>query len=290
MMRIVLTASSAVLRERLRTLVGGAAGAQTEPQAAAARAIGVSTAAAPSVARSAVATGGVASSAARVEIAGETSDPARAHALASRADVLLVWGGALLSRIADQLDPDQAAHDDLDAGDADLLESPSSDPASLDADTHDSDAHDLDAPRYADVPSYAIVAIANDRRVASALESLPVRGWAVVPEDASREELAAALTAADAGLGAMPVAWTARPRTRALEWVDDEVVDERLTSREQEVLEWLSQGLSNRRIAERLGISEHTVKFHINAIYGKLGASTRTEAVNRALRRGWLRL
>ncbi len=50
------------------------------------------------------------------------------------------------------------------------------------------------------------------------------------------------------------------------------VADERLTAREQEVLEWLSQGLSNRRIAERLGISEHTVKFNINAIYGKLGA------------------
>jgi DNA-binding NarL/FixJ family response regulator len=63
-----------------------------------------------------------------------------------------------------------------------------------------------------------------------------------------------------------------------------------LTAREQEVLELLAAGLSNRRIAERLGISEHTVKFHVNAIYGKLDASSRTEAVNHALRRGLLRL
>ena len=111
-------------------------------------------------------------------------------------------------------------------------------------------------------------------------------------EDATREELHAAIVAADAGLGAMPVEWLARaaPRDRTVSWDGDGIADERLTVREQEVLEWLSQGLSNRRIAERLGISEHTVKFHINAIYGKLGASTRTEAVNHALRRGWLRL
>jgi len=73
-------------------------------------------------------------------------------------------------------------------------------------------------------------------------------------------------------------------------WASDDGPDEPLTTREQDVLELLSLGLSNKRIAERLGISEHTVKFHVNAIYGKLGASTRTEAVNRALRRGLLRI
>jgi DNA-binding NarL/FixJ family response regulator len=59
-----------------------------------------------------------------------------------------------------------------------------------------------------------------------------------------------------------------------------------LTPREREILELLAQGLSNRAIAGALGISEHTVKFHLASIYGKLGASTRTGAVRRALRRG----
>jgi DNA-binding NarL/FixJ family response regulator len=59
-----------------------------------------------------------------------------------------------------------------------------------------------------------------------------------------------------------------------------------LTPREQEVLELLVQGFSNRRIAKRLGISEHTAKFHVNGILLKLGAGTRTEAVVVAARRG----
>ena len=63
-------------------------------------------------------------------------------------------------------------------------------------------------------------------------------------------------------------------------------VEEALTARELEVLELLAEGLSNRSTAERLGISEHTVKFHISAIYGKLGASSRAQAIRRAARRG----
>ena len=61
---------------------------------------------------------------------------------------------------------------------------------------------------------------------------------------------------------------------------------EPLTPRELEVLQLLAQGLSNRRIAERLGISEHTAKFHVNAIVTKLGAQTRTDAAIRAARLG----
>jgi two-component system nitrate/nitrite response regulator NarL len=56
------------------------------------------------------------------------------------------------------------------------------------------------------------------------------------------------------------------------------------------VLELLSEGLSNRRIAERLGMSEHTAKFHVAAIYSKLDVSGRTAAVNRALRRGLIKI
>lgn len=63
-----------------------------------------------------------------------------------------------------------------------------------------------------------------------------------------------------------------------------------LTPRELEVLELLAEGLSNRLIAGRLGISEHTAKFHVNAILDKLGAETRTEAVVLAARSGVLSL
>ncbi len=61
-----------------------------------------------------------------------------------------------------------------------------------------------------------------------------------------------------------------------------------LTPREQEVLGLLAEGLSNKLIAARLGISEHTAKFHVNALLDKLGAETRTEAVVTAARRGLL--
>jgi DNA-binding NarL/FixJ family response regulator len=56
------------------------------------------------------------------------------------------------------------------------------------------------------------------------------------------------------------------------------------------VLDLLAHGLSNRRIADALGISEHTAKFHVAAVCGKLGAASRTEAVSRGIRRGLVTL
>jgi DNA-binding NarL/FixJ family response regulator len=70
----------------------------------------------------------------------------------------------------------------------------------------------------------------------------------------------------------------------------DSVFEEALTHRELEVLELLAEGLPNKGIAERLGISDQTVKFHIASIMGKLGASNRVETVRRAVRRGLLSL
>jgi DNA-binding NarL/FixJ family response regulator len=61
---------------------------------------------------------------------------------------------------------------------------------------------------------------------------------------------------------------------------------EPLTIREGQVLELLADGLSNKQIASRLGVSDETVKFHLSAVFGKLGASNRTEAVRQAIRRG----
>ncbi len=63
-----------------------------------------------------------------------------------------------------------------------------------------------------------------------------------------------------------------------------------LTEREKQVVQLLSEGLSNKLIADRLGISDHTAKFHVNGVMMKLGSSTRTEAVVEAVRRGLIRL
>jgi DNA-binding NarL/FixJ family response regulator len=65
---------------------------------------------------------------------------------------------------------------------------------------------------------------------------------------------------------------------------------ETLTIRETEVLELLAEGLSNKAIAARLGISDQTVKFHVASIGGKLGAANRTDAVRLAVRRGLIAL
>ena len=67
---------------------------------------------------------------------------------------------------------------------------------------------------------------------------------------------------------------------------EDDGVVEPLTAREIQVLELLAEGLPNKAIAARLGISDQTVKFHVASIAGKLGASNRTDAVRRGGRRG----
>ena len=160
--------------------------------------------------------------------------------------------------------------------------------------------------RAADEGDLAVIGLVADRTaiadVADELHRDPgaVRGWALLSETASATELRAAVAAADAGLASLPAPWMpdalvderAAPTARPLAFAtgDSAFGAESLTPREQDVLELLSIGLSNRRIAERLGISDHTVKFHVAAIYGKLGVSGRTAAVNRALRRGILKI
>lgn len=80
-------------------------------------------------------------------------------------------------------------------------------------------------------------------------------------------------------------ATTAAPRPRPRE-----SLVEGLTPREIEVLRLVADGLHNREIAERLGVTEHTVKFHLAAVFGKLGASTRTEAVRKGVGVGVLEI
>jgi DNA-binding NarL/FixJ family response regulator len=76
----------------------------------------------------------------------------------------------------------------------------------------------------------------------------------------------------------------------APELLDDETLVERLTPRELQVLALVADGLANKAIAAALGVSDETVKFHLGSVFGKLGASNRTDAVRQALRRGLIPL
>lgn len=109
---------------------------------------------------------------------------------------------------------------------------------------------------------------------------------AILPREASPEQIAAALLAASAGLVAVPVDAGALVASSGSSEADIEP----LTPREMEVLEMLAEGFGNKQIAARLNISEHTAKFHVNSILGKLHAGTRTEAVMRGIRSGLLKV
>ena len=109
----------------------------------------------------------------------------------------------------------------------------------------------------------------------------------VLYRTATGERMAAALQAMVGGLVVLEPALTEFLGAEAREG-DAPFGD--LTPREAQVLELLAEGLSNKGVAKRLEISEHTVKFHVNALLGKLGARTRTEAVARAVRSGLVTL
>jgi DNA-binding NarL/FixJ family response regulator len=100
----------------------------------------------------------------------------------------------------------------------------------------------------------------------------------------------AAARAADTGVDAVLVAEDAAAAPAASAGDDEAGFEEPLTSREVQVLELLDEGLPNKAIAARLGISDQTVKFHVASIAGKLGAANRTDAVRRAVRRGLITL
>jgi DNA-binding NarL/FixJ family response regulator len=114
---------------------------------------------------------------------------------------------------------------------------------------------------------------------------------AVLPRELSSPQLQAALQAVFAGfVVAHPSGLGFLAPARAFPAAAATPLTEPLTPREREVLQMLSAGLGNKEIAARLSISDHTAKFHVASILGKLGASTRTEAVAVGLRHGLILL
>ena len=134
---------------------------------------------------------------------------------------------------------------------------------------------------------YAVIVLSEQFRADWISKALRAGVRAVLPREFSSEQLRAALEAAAAGLvvvhpsevnAVLPAPSAVSSPAREL--------PEPLTPREREVLQMISAGLGNKEIAGRLSISEHTVKFHVASILGKLGASTRTEAVSIGIRHG----
>ena len=107
--------------------------------------------------------------------------------------------------------------------------------------------------------------------------------WGVLPNDVSAEELTAAVHALSQGL----IVGTS---TLLFESEGESLSQGPLSDRESEVLGLLAKGLANKQIALALGISEHTVKFHVSSIYTKLNVTNRTEALREGLRGGWIAL
>jgi two-component system, NarL family, response regulator YdfI len=135
----------------------------------------------------------------------------------------------------------------------------------------------------ADIP--IVVLESGDNAAAADLLRQGVR--AILPAGISPSELIAALRAVASGLivlhqstlGALPHAGVNTSRAT-------EEFTEALTKREREVLQMLAAGLGNKEIAAKLNISDHTAKFHVGSILGKLGAASRAEAVAMGIRRG----
>ena len=145
----------------------------------------------------------------------------------------------------------------------------------------------------------AVVVLVEGDEAALARDALRAGARAVLPGDATAEEIVAAVVAASTGLVALrPEAvepLIAGPRRDLPSRLPrpgsaDGFGEEALTPRELEVFALLAEGLGNKEIAGRLRISEHTVKFHVASILGKLGAGSRTEAVALGVRRGLIML
>jgi DNA-binding NarL/FixJ family response regulator len=114
---------------------------------------------------------------------------------------------------------------------------------------------------------------------------------AVLPRSATAAEIAAAIVAAGNGLVTIRAeAWPELGSFRNFGIPADSPPREELSPRELQVLRMLAEGHANKIIAWQLGISEHTVKFHISSILAKLGVSTRTEAVAVGIRLGLIML
>jgi len=140
--------------------------------------------------------------------------------------------------------------------------------------------------------TYAILFLTDDVESLRSVLTSNARAWGVLSADATEDELVAAVRAVGEGLwvGAPGLVQSLIRLNGRRESLGEESLIEPLTAREKEVIQLMAQGLANKQIALSLGISEHTVKFHLSSLYAKLGISSRTEAVKRGIELGLISL
>lgn len=140
--------------------------------------------------------------------------------------------------------------------------------------------------------TFAVLFLTDDVESIRSILNSTSRVWGVLSPDATEDELAAAVRAVGEGLwvGAPGLVQSLIRLTGRRESLGEESLIEPLTAREREVIQLMAQGLANKQIALSLGISEHTVKFHLSSLYAKLGISSRTEAVKRGIELGLISL
>jgi DNA-binding NarL/FixJ family response regulator len=163
-------------------------------------------------------------------------------------------------------------------GEADRLESPEFSGAEADVLIYASASAPL-TPFKCDAPGVALLLLSDDP---PPLQSLRRAGaaWGSLPLESSREELIAAINALAEGLMVGSArSFQARPAAA-------DPGAQPLSEREMEVLGLLAQGLANKQIAGALGITEHTIKFHVSSIYSKMNVTNRAEAVRQGVRQG----
>lgn len=155
------------------------------------------------------------------------------------------------------------------------------------------DEHTITSLSECPIPVLALVIDATSaQESANALAASSHYG--IIQRHSPPARLAAALEALAQGLVILDPAFidVLRPHSQVALSADEVPLhlSDELTPREREVLALLAQGLANKTIARTLGITDHTVKYHVNAIMSKLGAQSRTDAVVRATRAGWVTL
>ena len=140
--------------------------------------------------------------------------------------------------------------------------------------------------------TFAILFLTDDIRSVLPILNSNAPAWGILSTEAGEDELAAAVRALAEGLwvGAPVLVRDLIRLSGRREISSEDATVEQLTAREMEVIQLMAQGLANKQIALALGISEHTVKFHLSSLYAKLGISSRTEAVKRGIELGLISL
>lgn len=132
----------------------------------------------------------------------------------------------------------------------------------------------------------AVLVLTDTPTSAGSLPNTDLRAWGVLPTNCSQEELITALYALEMGLTIGDPAMLNEILSAPSSNNSHHSGRIELTGRELEVLDLLAEGYANKQISADLGISEHTVKFHVSSIYTKLNVSNRAEAVRIGIQMG----